>query len=155
MVGVKRHPALIPLSHDHHHALVQARRARRAADQEPRERLRVAEETIRFFEAETLEHFREEEEHVFPLLVEDGADPPELVLRALADHCVLHAAVETLRRAVELGEVPPEALRALGERLDAHIRLEERELFPLVEARAADRLAGLDLVAGATRPSRR
>ena len=29
---MKRHPALIPLSHDHHRALVEARRLRQAAD---------------------------------------------------------------------------------------------------------------------------
>lgn len=137
---MRRHPALIPLSHDHHHALVQARRARLGADADAGERLRAADETVRFFEAETLEHFREEEERFFPLLAE-GGEPPELVVRALADHCVLHAAIEGLRGGLERGEVSPEALRALGERLEAHVRLEERELFPLLEERAAAQLA--------------
>ena len=31
------------------------------------------------------------------------------------------------------GYVRPETLREIGERLDAHIRLEERELFPMIE----------------------
>jgi quercetin dioxygenase-like cupin family protein/iron-sulfur cluster repair protein YtfE (RIC family) len=144
---VKRHAALIPLSHDHQHALVQARRARRAADAADDERLRVAGETVRFFEAETIEHFREEEEHFFPLLVENG-EPPPLVLQALGEHCVLHAAVERLRAGVERGEVPAEALRKLGERLDAHIRLEERQLFPLLEALPEERLARLTQSSG-------
>ena len=34
---MKRHPALIPLSHDHHHALAAARRLRLAADRTLRE----------------------------------------------------------------------------------------------------------------------
>jgi hypothetical protein len=34
---MKRHAALVPLSHDHHHALVEARRLRHAADLEERE----------------------------------------------------------------------------------------------------------------------
>lgn len=140
---MRRHPALIPLSHDHHHALVRARRARLAADADAGERLRAADETVRFFEAETLEHFREEEERLFPLLA-GGGDPPTLVVRALTDHCVLHAAIERLREGLAGGEVPPEALRELGERLEAHVRLEERELFPLLEERAAASLAALE-----------
>ena len=58
---MKRHPALVPLSHDHHHGLVQARRLRRAADEaDPERRLATAGEFVGFFAREGSEHFRED-----------------------------------------------------------------------------------------------
>jgi hypothetical protein len=41
--------------------------------------------------------------------------------------------VTRLKTAVEQGDVGKDQLRELGERPRAHIRLEERELFPLIE----------------------
>jgi iron-sulfur cluster repair protein YtfE (RIC family) len=53
------------------------------------------------------------------------------------------------RRAADLAAdpaTPPEDLHELGERLYAHIRHEERVLFPLIEATLpGDELAGLAL----------
>jgi mannose-6-phosphate isomerase-like protein (cupin superfamily) len=106
--GVKRHPALVHLSHDHHHTLVWARRLQQG-------------ETDGFAEfraAHVERHFREEEERVFPLLAEFCAEPPELLARALVDHARIRAA-----------EPGPE----LGALLEAHVRLEERELFELLQ----------------------
>jgi hypothetical protein len=85
---MKRHPALIPLSHDHHHALVEARRLRRAADTP--ESAAVATASLRFFAGETVEHFREEEELLFPLVV-DFDEARELLVQALLEHQRLHA----------------------------------------------------------------
>jgi hypothetical protein len=59
---MKRHPALIPLSHDHHRALVEARRLR-AADAP--ESAAAATAFLRFFADETIPHFRQEEELLF------------------------------------------------------------------------------------------
>jgi len=106
---VKRHPALIPLSHDHHHALVQAARLRRGE----------VDGFTEFFAVDLARHFRQEEEVVFPLLAEVGAEPPELT-QALLDHQRIRAQA---RR--------PDAL--LGELMEAHIRLEERVLFGTIE----------------------
>jgi mannose-6-phosphate isomerase-like protein (cupin superfamily) len=124
-----RHPALIPLSHDHHHGLVVARRLRRAASED--ERRRAADAFVRFVEGEGGDHFRQEEDTLFPLVVASLDEPPELVERATLDHLHLRTAAVRLRRTRD--SPGAEALRALGDRLDAHIRLEERELFPLAE----------------------
>lgn len=124
-----RHPSLVPLSHDHHHGLVVARRLRRAACED--ERLRAAEAFVRFVEGEGGDHFREEEEVLFPLVVASLDGSPELVEQATLDHIHLRTAAVRLRQAQ--GSPDAEALQALGRRLDAHIRLEERELFPLAE----------------------
>ena len=127
--AMRRHPALVPLSHDHHHGLVVARRLRRAASEG--DCLLAGEAFVRFIDGEGGDHFREEEDLLFPLVVASVDDTPELVERATLDHIQLRAAAVRLRRkaAAPDGGV----LRALGERLDAHIRLEERDLFPLAE----------------------
>ena len=58
---MRRHPALVPLSHDHHHGLVLARRLRRAAEGSDRERqLQAAAEFVTFFASEGAGHFRED-----------------------------------------------------------------------------------------------
>jgi len=128
---VKRHPALVPLSHDHHHALVHARRLRQ-------EGLAHAHAFLRFFAAETTRHFREEEELVFPLLY---ADEPMELREVLLQHQRLRALASRLRA----GE---DVTRELGELLEAHIRLEERDLFELIQQRVPEeQLAAIGLAA--------
>ena len=91
---MKRHPALVALSHDHHHALVEARRLRRAAaaDNEP---AAAAAAFRRFFAAVSVPHFREEEETLFPLVV-DAEEARPLLVEALLDHQRLHALAAAL-----------------------------------------------------------
>jgi hemerythrin-like domain-containing protein len=131
---VKRHPALAPLSDDHHHELVQARRLRSAADGGLAARVAAGAEYVELFFTETVEHFRREEEQLFPLyLRQEGADPP-LVERILREHMELHGLARTLRAEVAAGDVPAETLRELGSLLYDHVRLEERELFEAIQA---------------------
>jgi quercetin dioxygenase-like cupin family protein len=127
---MKRHPALIPLSHDHHHALVEARRLRRAADTP--ESAAVATAFLRFFAGETVEHFREEEELLFPLVV-DFDEARELLVQALLEHQRLHALTGRLQQLVTSGGEIDDVMREAGELFEAHVRLEERQLFPLIE----------------------
>jgi quercetin dioxygenase-like cupin family protein/hemerythrin len=127
---MKRHRALVPLSHDHHHALVEARRLRHAADGP--ESGAAAAAFLRFFAAETVKHFREEEELLFPLAVGfDEAHEP--LVRALLEHQRLHALVAELEARVADGGPVAGEMRELGELLEAHVRHEERVLFPLIE----------------------
>lgn len=134
---MKRHPALISLSHDHHHALVEARRLRRAADRDD-DPGPVAAAFADFFAAVSVPHFREEEETLFPLVAALD-EARALVVDALLDHQRLHALVADLRRSAD---VRP-AMREIGQLLEAHVRREERELFPLIERMAAGRLESL------------
>ena len=122
---MKRHPALVPLSRDHHHALVIARRLRHAT-------IQTAAETARAFlahwDAEQKQHFRLEEELLLPAYAAHGAPNHPAVLRMLLDHMLIR------RDADQLANAPPlELLHDLGARLAAHVELEERELFPLIE----------------------
>jgi hemerythrin-like domain-containing protein len=129
---VKRAPALRGLSHDHHHELVQARRLLVAAEQGPGDRLAAAEAYVDAFFAETVEHFRREEEVLFPAYVRHAGSSPALE-RILREHMQLHGLAHALRAEVAGGEVAPESTQALGELLRAHVRLEERELFADIE----------------------
>ena len=135
---VKRHAALVPLAHDHHHALVEARRLSRSADGGEVVRRDAVERFLAFYAADTIEHFREEEERLFPLLVDHGDAATELLLRALLEHQRIHALVQRLREGVATGSADRATMRELGELLHAHIRLEERELFPLIETTVSE-----------------
>ena len=141
---MKRHPALVGLSHDHHHELVQARRLRQAADAAPDERIAAARAYVELFFTETVDHFRLEEERLFPAYVR-AAGETELLRRTLLEHMQLHGLARTIRAEVAAGEVPPGRLRELGDLLHAHVRVEERELFPAIEAALGDELDTLAL----------
>jgi iron-sulfur cluster repair protein YtfE (RIC family) len=129
---VRRHPALVPLSQDHQLELAHARRLRWAADAEPEQRLAAASSYANAFFAETVEHFRREEEILFPVYLRHAGSTPVLE-RILREHMQLHGLVRALRAAAAAGEIPPQALRTLGELLHDHVRVEEREVFQEIE----------------------
>jgi hemerythrin-like domain-containing protein len=125
---VKRHPALAPLSREHHHELSLARGLRRAATAAPEQRFLAGTAYVEQFFGPTTDHFRREEEVVLPAYTRH-AGPTPLVERILREHMELHGLARELRGQVAAGEVAPETLAALGTLLHDHVRLEERELF--------------------------
>ena len=136
---MKRHPALIPLSRDHHDGLVQAVRLRRAAaDGDASGRLAAAREFVEFFRKEERVHLRDEEEELFPLFLRHVPSPPALLREARVQHVQLEGFARTLEIAVAAGIVDRETLHVAGALLEAHIRLEERQLFPLIEKLVPD-----------------
>ncbi len=141
---MKRHPALVRLSEDHHHELVLARRLQRAVDADPDERLRVAEEYVTQFFGPTSDHFRREEEVLFPVYTRH-AGQTDLVERILREHMELHGLARELRAQVAVGDVHPETLATLGSLLHDHVRVEERELFEEIQRTVpGDELAALE-----------
>ena len=136
---MKRHPALIPLSRDHDAGLVQAVRLRRAAAEgDASARLAAAGEFVEFFRDEERVHLRDEEEELFPLFLRHVQSQPALLREARVQHVQLEGFARKLDIAVVAGIVDRETLSAAGGLLDAHIRLEERRLFPLVEELVPD-----------------
>ena len=129
---MRRHPALVPLSEEHRHELAHARRLLGAAGAGPEERLAVASAYVDAFFTETVEHFRREEEILFPLYVRHAGSTAVLE-RILREHMQLHGLVRALRAEAAAGDIPPEALRTLGNLLHDHVRVEERELFEEIE----------------------
>lgn len=130
---MKRHQALFSLSHDHHEALVAARRLRRGADTADPNAAIIA--FLRFFAASAVPHFREEEELLFPHVAGSEA-ARELVVQALLEHQRLHAGAAQLRGLVARGSDSRDIagpMRDIANLLKAHVRFEERQLFPLIE----------------------
>src|SRR5438874_6587999 len=115
---MKRHPALIPLSRDHHNGLVQASRLRRAAtDGDASARLVAGREFVEFFRNEERVHLRDEEEELFPLLLRHIHPQPAPLREARAQHMQLGGFARKLEIAVAAGTVDRETLDAAGELL--------------------------------------
>lgn len=126
---MKRDPALVSLSRDHHQALAVALRLRRATAATATD---ARADALRFWATAGRAHFRLEEEVLLPAYARHGDPHHPLVARALCDHVAIRARMDALALAPS---VPPEivCLRELGAMLSDHVRLEERELFALVE----------------------
>lgn len=120
------------LSHQHHQGLFAALQLKRARNETVAEARRAF---LDFFEREGARHFRAEEELLLPAYARHTAvEAPEIV-RVLTEH------VDLRRRGQDLAagaDPDPAALRELGELLERHIRFEERELFPMIEAALPD-----------------
>lgn len=124
---MKRAQALQTLSSAHQHGLYVALTLERAgADSADRARSAF----LHFWEREGLAHFRVEEEILLPAFASRSSADVEAVIRVLVEHVELRSRRATL--AAEK-EPPVFVLRELGELLEAHIRHEERVLFPLIE----------------------
>lgn len=141
--GLKRHPALVALSRDHHGALMQALWLRRAAQvSNVAAAAPVAEEFLAFYTNELLGHFADEEEVLLPVAAH--ADP-EGADRIRSEHAELHAWTARLREALAAGTDARTAAGHLGQLLDDHVRFEERSFFMAVQAVLSDtELSGLE-----------
>jgi hemerythrin-like domain-containing protein len=125
---MKRHVALQPLSRDHHKALFVAQRLRRASDADA---AAVREAFLEYWHEHGRLHFRVEEEVLLPAFAAHGDPADERVAQMLLDHVQIRGQA---RRLSHDGAPPVEKLHALGTALERHVRLEEREVFPLIEA---------------------
>jgi hypothetical protein len=135
---MKRSPALVTLSHDHHQALSIAQKLRSATAGTAGD-ARAA--FVAYWDGHGRGHFQLEEEILLPAYARHGDSHHPLVARALCDHVAIRARADALAQ----DQAPdPAVLHELGTCLADHVRLEERELFPLVEAALpAERLAAV------------
>lgn len=129
---MKRDPALAPLSREHHHELSLARTLRRAATAGPEQRLAAGSGYVDHFFGPTVDHFRHEEEIIFPAYARHVGSTP-LLERILREHMELRGLALELRTQVTAGDAEPETLEAIGTLLRDHVRLEERELFEEIQ----------------------
>jgi hemerythrin-like domain-containing protein len=131
---MKRHPSLRPFSDDHHQGLVNARRLQRAASGEELNAAKTARNFLEFWQRDTSLHFRKEEEVLLPVLARYAGDlGQQPILQMLAEHARLRGLAMQLSDELEQDGVRQDTLRNLGEQLEAHIRLEERRVFPFIE----------------------
>ena len=137
-----RHPALLPLSHDHHHGLALALRCRKQALGQLKPLgaagLRERAEEFRLFGKELIPHFRAEEEVLFPAMATRRPESAALIDELACEHETIRAALPQLEQTTGLSKL----LFDLGDLLERHIRKEERQLFSLFEAHAAEFDAG-------------
>ena len=122
---MKRHPALVPLSQDHHQALVSALKLRRATAETAADAARAFRE---HWETGERLHFRIEEEVLLPAFAAYADPDHPVVVQVLLEHVAIRRDADRLT-----SEAPVELLHDLGARLSAHVELEERRLFPLIE----------------------
>lgn len=116
---MKRSPALQSLSREHHAALKLAKACERAVDAGQLDE--TCRRVVNAFANELEPHFQVEENELLPLLA--GTQ-----MRALAEHAGLRALAGELRLRCDA-----ETLQRFGRSLAAHVRFEERELFPALE----------------------
>ena len=132
----KRHPSLVPLSREHHTALLLAFRLvhglppSRQADDSPEAQ---AQDTVRFFQTKLATHFRAEEQALFPFIRTTRPQAIPLLDTLLAEHAEMRSRVQALEGA-DPSSLSAQ-LKAFGRLLERHVRSEERELFPVCEAR--------------------
>jgi iron-sulfur cluster repair protein YtfE (RIC family) len=128
---VKRHPALIPLSREHHGALILARLLQKDAPPYkglPLEINGKAVYALEFYKNILIAHFIAEEIFL-PLVKGLNSKIDALITEILEEHDRFHISFNSINNqdnlAVHLGQ--------LGKDLELHIRKEERELFPLIQ----------------------
>lgn len=132
-----RDASLIPLTHDHHHALAACRRLRLAGEEIETARVQGAQAFLEFFSTDAVAHFREEEELLFPLVI-DEEEAQETLSRVMMEHLRLHAAVSDLSVETAATTPSPQSMRHVAEMLEHHIRFEEKVVFPLIELMVGD-----------------
>lgn len=127
----RRHDALHPLTHHHHHALVAALKLKRAGTAESQLSMdEIKNELHHFWEPGGQEHFREEEEILLPVYAEHASlDCPEIP-EMLIEHVKIRALVNQVLKS---NEKTAERMHELGHLLEAHVRKEERVIFPMIE----------------------
>lgn len=121
---------LIPLSHQHQRALALCVRIERASPIARADLAAWQAEIAQLFQSEIQFHFAAEEQVLFPA-ARGFAELIPLVEELLSDHEWLRG--QFARAATET--MTPEDVRALAERLSAHIRKEERQLFQHLQER--------------------
>lgn len=119
-----RNKHLIPLSHQHQHALAICVRIERASPIPNDDLGAWQNELAQFFENEISAHFAAEEKVIFPAATNFDELKP-LVHDLLSDHTDLRAAFA----AANAHAISSDAVLALERRLSEHIRKEERQLF--------------------------
>ena len=117
---IKRSPAIVELSKDHHFALLLVWKIRSGL-QKAIEPSRIASYIFHFFDQELIPHFRAEEELLFIKLTKDNG----LRLQAEEEHRNIYRIIDTLRN----NPAEPDMINEFAQALESHVRFEERELF--------------------------
>lgn len=123
---IKRHEKLKPLSRDHHHGLLLCWKIKEGIKKGVAPE-RIKEYTDHFWKTHLADHFKIEEQYIFPILGKED----ELVLQALEEH-------RYLKSLFMIENDVQETLQKIVESLETHIRFEERVLFNKIQKVATE-----------------
>ncbi|WP_457676629.1 hemerythrin domain-containing protein [Thiolapillus sp.] len=127
---MKRHQDLINLSREHHQSLRLAKKCiDTAATENPGKCAELCREIISIFDDEWDRHFRNEEATIFDLTANMDGRIHDLGMQLVEEHNQMR----DMARVMGEGDHGCDILARFGVLLRDHTRLEERELFPLVE----------------------
>ena len=128
---MKRHEAIIPLSHDHHQALRFATAMKKNASPTKRA-LQSLEEKLsdakRTYEIELVPHFAHEEDVLFPVARGYSAELDKMIDDIIEEHRIIREAFEN----IENGNLE-DNLDRIGNLVEQHVRTEERSLFEKIQ----------------------
>jgi iron-sulfur cluster repair protein YtfE (RIC family) len=125
---MKRHPALIPLSQDHHKALLLAQLIKKNAPVYhglPTDLMGKMNFAKEIYHTELENHFRDEEQFVFPYLNGKDVELDNLISEIVHEHIILKERITSLNDNLNLVD----ELDEIGKILEEHVRKEERILF--------------------------
>lgn len=120
---IKRSEQLAPLSRDHHEALLFVWKIRQGLKNGTDPKI-ISEFVNWFWKNHLQEHFREEEQILAPWLPADNI----LLRRMLEDHQEIEAQIHINENISD-----SHLLEQIAEKVNDHVRFEERELFPFAE----------------------
>lgn len=121
---IRRSKHILRLSKDHHFTLLFSWKIRQGLKHGV-DAGRIKKYVQYFWEKDMRQHFREEEEILFAAVKDDK------VQKALEDHQQIKQQLALLE--TSSGEEAAKLLSALADKVDGHVRYEERELFPHLE----------------------
>ncbi len=117
---LKRHPAIVSFSKDHHFGLLLVWKIRQGLAKEV-DAERISNYILFFFTEDLEKHFKDEEQLLFCKL------PVNDTLRKQAEK--EHQSIYNLINAIQKNKNDTDLIRRLADDLERHIRFEERELF--------------------------
>jgi len=116
---IKRHEAIVTFSREHHFGLLLCWKIRHGIRHQIAPE-RIAPYVLHFFDADLKAHFDKEEKLLFDKLPDDP-----LIIQAVGEHGEIYALINR----ISSGDKGYEVLNHFADKLDAHIRFEERTLF--------------------------
>jgi iron-sulfur cluster repair protein YtfE (RIC family) len=136
---MKRHEALVPLSRQHHQMLILAQILQPNAPAYPALPTDIPGKqayAMRVFEEIIEPQIRLEETVLFPAISGMNEDIDQLVYILKDDHCEIEQFIRTIQGDAQATNV----MTQLSDLLIRHVRMEERELFELIQQYATDEL---------------
>lgn len=127
-----REQVLAPFSRDHYTGLVQSSRLRKAPSDRAEACAKLAADFINAWDREIADHFDDEERLLLDLMNEEDRQ------RLLTEHAQVRDFAARIRAECDEGQFDPATLRGMGDRLETHIRWEERDLFNRLQQSLTD-----------------